>query len=249
MRDPSRDVPAAVARAGLWTIVLYAIPILSILLVLPTGQITSLGGFIDAMKAVFTVYGGSVSPDGAVVLTGAGAALGAAAAAGFVLVLFANGLTWLMGATRGLAAACHDGAGPAGLGRFSSRTGTPVRLCLLSGVVATAVAALGFAVSGGSSQKYFAAVLSLSIALIALANLAVFPALVALRHRLPHARRPFAVPGGRPGRGSAASSQPAGSCSRWRPSSGPASEQAAGSRRDSRIGASRTRSSSSSRSP
>ncbi len=48
-------------------------------------------GFIDSMKAVFTVYGGSV-PDGAVVLSGAGAVLGARSPrSGFVLVLFANG--------------------------------------------------------------------------------------------------------------------------------------------------------------
>ena len=195
MRDPQRDVPAAVARAGIWTVGLYVVPILSILLVLPAGQITSLGGFIDSLKAVFTIYGGSVV-DGEVVLSGAGAILGAAAAAGFVLVLFANGLTWLMGASRGLAVACLDGAGPPGLGRFSTRTGTPVRICLLSGIVATAVTALGFAVSGGSGQKYFVAVLSLSIALIAIANLSVFPALVRLRASKPEVPRPFTVPGG-----------------------------------------------------
>ena len=67
MRDPQRDVPAAVTRAGICTGPgLYVVPILSILLVLPAGQITSLGVFIDSLKAVFTIYGGSVSVDGEV---------------------------------------------------------------------------------------------------------------------------------------------------------------------------------------
>ena len=43
---------------------LYGMPILAILLVLPADQITSLGGFIDAMKTVFTVYGGDGHADG-----------------------------------------------------------------------------------------------------------------------------------------------------------------------------------------
>ena len=40
---------------------MYGIPILAVLIVLPSGQITSLHGLIDAMKTVYTVYGGDVS--------------------------------------------------------------------------------------------------------------------------------------------------------------------------------------------
>ena len=50
MEDPQKDVPFTVVRAALGTFVLYGAPILAILLVLPAKQITSLGGFIDAMK-------------------------------------------------------------------------------------------------------------------------------------------------------------------------------------------------------
>jgi amino acid transporter len=82
LRDPRRDVPAAIARAGTLTVVLYALPTLAILLVLPKERITSLSGFVDALKSVFTVYGGHLEPDGRPALTGAGAVLGAAAAAG-----------------------------------------------------------------------------------------------------------------------------------------------------------------------
>src|SRR3954463_11845676 len=79
MKDPQKDVPYTVLRSAGGAVALYGIPILAILLVLPIGQITSLGGFIDAMKTVFTVYGGHVTKDGAV-LTGAGKVLGDLAA-------------------------------------------------------------------------------------------------------------------------------------------------------------------------
>jgi hypothetical protein len=57
-------------------------------------------GLIDAMKTVFTVYGGSVAADGTVVLTGAGQLLGWASALMFIWVLLASGSAWIMGAGR-----------------------------------------------------------------------------------------------------------------------------------------------------
>ena len=196
MRNPQRDVPASIARAGALTLVLYTVPIVAILAVVPSERITSLTGFIDAMKSVFTVYGGHVSPDGTVVLSGAGQTLGALAAAGFIWVLLANGLTWVLGTGRAQAVACLDGAGPRSLGRFSPRLGTPVRMCLVSGGIATVTMAAAFAVSGSNAERYFSVVLSLSIVLLAVSNLAVFPALVKLRRSHPDVARPFRVPGG-----------------------------------------------------
>jgi amino acid transporter len=199
MRNPQRDVPASIGRAGALTFVLYSVPIIAILAVLPAGRITSLTGFIDAMKSVFTVYGGHVSTDGAVVLSGGGQVLGGLAAAGFIWILLTNGLTWVMGTSRSQAVACLDGAGPHSLGRFSRRLGTPVLMCLVSGGVATTTMAAAFAISGGSGERYFSVVLSLSIVLLALSNLAVFPALVKLRRSHPDVVRPFRVPGGAAG--------------------------------------------------
>jgi amino acid transporter len=205
MRDPARDVPAAVGRAGVLTVVLYAVPITAILAVLPTDRITSLGGFVDAMRSVFTVYGGHVAPDGTPVLDGAGAVLGGLAAAAFVWVLLTNGLAWVMSAARAQAVACLDGAAPQALGRFSARTGTPVRILLVSGATATATAATAFAIAGDDADRYFSVVLTLSIALLSLANLAVFPSLVRLRRTHPGTPRPFRVPGGPAGAWAAAS--------------------------------------------
>jgi amino acid transporter len=185
--------------SGLGAILLYGVPILAILLVLPVSQVTGVSGFLDAAKKVFTVYGGSVAPDGTVILTGAGKAFGAVAALAFIWALLTSGTTWLMGADRTQAVAGFDGAAPRALGRISRRFGTPITVNLLSGVCATIVMLLAFRLSGGDADRYFAAALSLAISTTTIAYLGVFPALVRLRYTHADAHRPYQVPGGKAG--------------------------------------------------
>lgn len=196
MVDPRRDIPIAIGRAGAGQLLMYAIPILAVLLVVPTDRLTSLNGLIDAMKTVFTVYGGSIDADGAVTLTGAGAVLGIVGAAVFIWVLFASGTAWIMGAGRAQAAACLDGAGPAVLGRISQRTGVPVTMGLLSGAVSMVTMAAYLLATDGDGQRYFSVGLTVAVAMIVLAYLLIFPAFVALRIRQPDLARPFRAPGG-----------------------------------------------------
>jgi amino acid transporter len=194
MKDPQRDVPFTVLRSAVGAVLLYGVPILAILLVLPASQITSLGGFIDAMKTVFTVYGGHVDKNGAV-LTGAGKVLGDLAAIGFIVALLSSGATWIMGADRSQAVAGFDGAAPRSFGYFSARWGTPVVVNVLSGVFSTIVMVLAFQLTG-NANKYFTAVLGLAISTTTISYLVVFPAVIKLRYSHPHVRRPYRVPGG-----------------------------------------------------
>jgi len=198
MKNPQKDVPFTVIRSAFMAVILYGVPILSILLVLPLSQVTSLGGFIDAMKTVFTVYGGHVgsSPPDSVVLTGAGKALGDLAAIGFIFALMSSGATWIMGADRAQAVACYDGAGPRSLGRFSKRYGTPIAVNFLSGLISSIFMILAFLLTSGSTAKYFSAALSLAISTTTISYLAIFPALYLLRRKLPDVHRPYRVPWG-----------------------------------------------------
>lgn len=200
MKNPQKDVPYTVIRSAVMAVVLYGVPILAILLVLPLGQVTSLGGFIDAMKTVFTVYGGHVgaTPD-ATTLTGAGKALGDIAAIGFIFALMSSGATWIMGADRAQAVACYDGGGPRILGRFSKRYGTPISVNALSGIIASLFMVLAFLLTSGSTAKYFSAALGLAISTTTISYLAIFPALYLLRRKLPDVHRPYRVPGGNAG--------------------------------------------------
>jgi amino acid transporter len=200
MKDPQRDVPFTVLRSAVGAVLLYGVPILAILLVLPAKQITNLGGFIDAMKTVFTVYGGHVetAKDGTVTatLTGAGKLLGDLAAIGFILALLSSGTTWIMGADRSQAVAGFDGAAPRSFGHFSARFGTPITVNILSGVFSTIVMVLAYQLTSGSANKYFNAVLGLAISTTTIAYLFVFPAVIKLRYSHGHVRRPYRVPGG-----------------------------------------------------
>jgi glutamate:GABA antiporter len=197
MKDAQRDVPFTVIRSAVGAVLLYGVPILAILLVLPASQITSLGGFIDAMKTVFTVYGGEVTKDGAT-LTGAGKVLGDLAAIGFILALLSSGTTWIMGADRSQAVAGFDGAAPRAFGYFSARWGTPVVVNLLSGLFSTIVMVLAFQLTG-NANKYFTAVLGLAISTTTISYLVVFPAVIKLRYSHPHVPRPYRVPWGKAG--------------------------------------------------
>ena len=196
MTNPQRDVPYSIARTFLLTMLFFAGPILGVLLVLPSGQATALGGFLDAAKSVFTVYGGHVAANGTATLTGAGLVLGNIAAVGAILVLLTAGTSWLIGGDRAQAVAGFDGAGPRILGHFSPRFGTPVVVNLLSGVVASVLMVMVLTITSGNTAKYFTVVLGLVVSLTVISYILIFPALIKLRYSHPHVPRPFRIPGG-----------------------------------------------------
>ncbi|WP_222598160.1 APC family permease [Lentzea tibetensis] len=194
MTDPQKTIPFAILRAGAAAFFLYGGPIVGILLVVPGDQIKGLGGFIDAAKTVLTVYGGSVAPDGTVTLTGAGAVFGTICAAGFIIGVLTSGVSWAIGAHRAQAVACADGSGPAWLGHLSPKHGTPIRVNVLSGVLASIVLITALSLTGGNSEKYFAAGLALVISTTFISYIATFPSMVVLRRKMPDTDRPFRAP-------------------------------------------------------
>lgn len=194
MKDAKRDVPYSIARSAVASILLYGVPILGILVVLPTAQVTNLGGFIDAIKSVFTVYGGSIASDGTATLTGLGALLGSLSAVLFILCTLSSGTTWIMGSDRALAVSGYDGAAPRYLGRISPRFGTPVRVNVLSGILSTVVLVLAHEISNGNAAKYFGAILGIAVSTTLISYIGVFPALWRLRVKFPDHPRPFRAP-------------------------------------------------------
>jgi amino acid transporter len=198
MENPQRDVPAGIRRSVVATALLYGLPVLGILLVLPASQASGLAGFPDAIKQGLTIFGGSVSTgsDGTVTshLSGFGEALAWSMGALIGIVAFTSGLTWIMGSDRTLAVSCYDGAGPRWFGAFSARFGTPVRVNILSGVVSTAVFVAATEVTGGNAAKFFNVVLALAISTTLISYLAIFPAAWKLRRDNPGRPRPYSAP-------------------------------------------------------
>ena len=184
MKDPQKDVPFTVLRAAATAILLYGLPILAVIAVLPKDQITGVDGFMTAVGSVFTVYGGAAS-----VMT-------KIAAFGFIIALISSACTWLMGSDRSQAVACYDGAGPRILGTFSAKLGTPVNVNFLSGVISTIVFVVASKIANGSASATFDVMIGIVLTFTTISYIVIFPALIKLRYSHPHVHRPYKVPGG-----------------------------------------------------
>jgi glutamate:GABA antiporter len=184
MVDPQHDVPKAILRTLVVGAVLYCLPVLGIILVLPPELVTGLSGFLDALSATFVVYGS------------AGATILPISAGLFIFALFTAGSVWIMGADRLLAVGASDGAFVPWLGRFNERLGTPVRVNILSGIVATAFMVLAQVMLESGSADAFSVVLTIAISVTLISYLWIFPAVLRLRYSQPSVERPFRVPFG-----------------------------------------------------
>jgi amino acid transporter len=198
MVNPRRDVPFAILRSGIGTLLFYGLPVLAILLVLPPSRLSNVGGFLDALQQVFVVYGGHLTSSG-VVLTGAGTVLADIAAIGVILGLLSSAVTWLIGSDRAQAVAGYDGAAPRAFGYFSKRLGTPIVVNLVSGLVSTIVLVLTLTLTSGNAAKYFSATLGVVISMVTIVYLLIFPSVIKLRYSHPDVPRPYRIPGGKVG--------------------------------------------------
>ncbi|HEU5212266.1 MAG TPA: APC family permease [Gaiellaceae bacterium] len=185
MVNPQHDVPVSVIRSAVAGVLLYAVPIFGILIVLPASAITNIGGFIDAIQQVFTVYGGASD------------ALFDVMALLFIFTLMTSGAVWMIGSDRIQAVAAYDGAFAGFFGVFNRKLGTPVRVNVLSGVVASAftIAAIQL-LNNTSTADAFTVVLDIAISTTLISYLWIFPAAAFLRRRYPEVHRPYRVPFG-----------------------------------------------------
>jgi amino acid transporter len=97
------------------------------------------------------------------------------------------------------AVAAYDGAFFGFFGVFNRTLGTPVRVNVLSGLVATAfcVSAVAFFDSGANAT--FQVVLDIAISTTLLSYILIFPAILKLRYSHPDVHRPYVFPFGKPG--------------------------------------------------
>lgn len=188
MENPQRDVPRAIYASGLISFLGYAVPIVGVILILSSKQLSNVSGFVAAYQFASSSVLGSAAPF-----------FNHVAALALVFVLLSSGTTWLMGSDRLMAIGALAGSGPQQLGYFSGRFGTPIVVNVLSGVIATIFMFITFFVTGGGLHGYFAAVLGLVISTTTFSYILIFPAVITLRRKYPNIRRPFVVPGGQAG--------------------------------------------------
>ena len=189
MTHPQKDVPVTVIRAMVTSILLYGLPILAIICVVPADKLEGQGvsAFIDAVDQVFSVWG-----DAQGVLIKIAVVM-------FILAVVSSASTWLMGADRAQAIASIDGAGPKWLGQFSSKLGTPVNVNIISGLLSTAVFVAASLIASGDAANAFNVAIGIVLLFTTLSYIVIFPALIKLRRSHPNTPRPYKVPGGMAG--------------------------------------------------
>jgi glutamate:GABA antiporter len=163
------------------------VPIFGITAVLPASQISGATGFLEAIATVFGVYGSAAH-----LLLQITAAL-------FIFVLLNQGSAWMIASDRVQAIAGADGTFPRFFGVFHPTLGTPVRVNMLSGVVATVFCVAATVFVNGSTAAVFTVVLSIAVSTLLLSYLVIFPTVVRLRRNFPALHRPYRVPGGQAG--------------------------------------------------
>ncbi|HUY74854.1 MAG TPA: APC family permease [Candidatus Dormibacteraeota bacterium] len=188
MDNPQKDIPRSVYVSGLVSFLGYAIPIAGVVLILSSTDLSNVSGFVAAYQFASSSVLGSAAPF-----------FNHVAALAVIFVLLSSGTTWLMGSDRLMAIGALAGSGPKQLGYFSSRFGTPIVVNVFSGIIATIFMFITFFVTGGGLHGYFAAVLGLVISTTTFSYILIFPALLTLRRKYPHVRRPYMVPGGQSG--------------------------------------------------
>jgi glutamate:GABA antiporter len=188
MENPQRDVPMSVLRSGIIGVLMYAVPVLCIILVLPAKAVTGIGGFISAVTVVFHgVYGGAAH------------ALLVVMTLCFILALVTSGAVWMIGSDRIQAVAAYDGAFFPYFGVFNRKLGTPVRVNVMSGIAASIFMIVAVAAFNGGDNAKFYVVLSIAISTTLISYLWIFPAAVKLRYSHGHVHRPYVHPFGMAG--------------------------------------------------
>jgi glutamate:GABA antiporter len=182
MRDPSHDVLSSILIAGVVITVFYLLGTIGILIALPLDQISLIEGLIDTLRKIF---GDSAAASALVT------ALGIAA----LYTLYANMVTWTLGANRAIAEAAYRQDLPAVFGKLDGKNQTPRNAALITGVVSTVVIILyGFLAT--NAEDLFWTLFKFSTIVFLLPYLLMFPAFIQLRRNDDVNAAAYRMPGG-----------------------------------------------------
>ena len=185
MFDAKKDTAPAIRRGSLIATLAYILPVLAIILIVPSGELEGLTGFLGAVKEVYTVYGGAAD-----FLVGLTALL-------FIFGLLSLGSAWMMATDRIQAIAAADGSFFNGwFGEFSAKFGTPVRINLLSGAMSSAFLIAAMTLVNGDAASIFTVVLVCAISTLLVSYIIIIPSVMKLNRTRRDVARSYEVPGG-----------------------------------------------------
>lgn len=182
MTDPKKQIPQAIVIGGLVIAGIYLLGGFGIGAAIPTVEISSASGLIDAIVLMTGKEGG--------VFIGAVALL-------FLVTLFGNMISWSMGVNSTAAYAADNGDMPKFFSKRWAKNDMPIGSALMNGIVATVIVLLGVVMQiVAPESELFWSFFALNLVLFLMSYLPVFPAFLKLRKTDPDTERPFRVPGG-----------------------------------------------------
>jgi glutamate:GABA antiporter len=182
MQNPEKDALGSIVISGILITLFYLLGTIGILIALPLDQINLVEGLIDTLRKIF----GSGVTANVIVFS-----LGVAA----LYTLYANMVTWTMGANRSIAESAYRKDLPAIFGSLHPVHQTPKAAAWITGLVSTAVIIL-YGLLASNAEDLFWTLFKFSTIIFLFPYLLMFPAFITLRRRDTFASNSYQVPGG-----------------------------------------------------
>ena len=182
MQNPRKQIPQAIIIGGFGIAAIYLFGGFGIGAAIPTSEISTDSGLIDAVS----------------LMTGktSGLFIGAVALL-FLITLFGNMISWSMGVNSVAAYAADNGDMPAVFKKRWAKNDMPIGSALMNGIVASVVCILGVIMQVAfPDSSLFWTFFALNLVMFLMSYLPIFPAFLKLRRTDPNTERPFRVPGG-----------------------------------------------------
>ena len=177
MENPNKQIPKAIIIGGLVIAVIYMLSAFGIGVAIPSDQISTSSGLVDAIALL------TGKPEGILVKI---------CAALFLLTLFGNMISWSLGVNSTACEAAKNGDMPKIFAKESEKNEMPTGAAIMNGIVASIVVILAPFIP---NQDLFWSFFALNLVMFLLAYVPVFPAFLKLREIDADKERPFKVPG------------------------------------------------------
>lgn len=177
MENPKKQIPQAIVIGGLVIAAIYMFSAFGIGAAIPTSEISTDSGLIDALQLLTGKTGGIFISVCAIL---------------FLLTLFGNMVSWSTGVNEVAAYAAENGDMPAFFGKRSAKNNMPTGAALMNGIVASIVVVAAPFIP---NQDLFWSFFALNLVMFLLSYVPMFPGFLKLRKNDPDTERPFKVPG------------------------------------------------------
>ncbi|MCR5468232.1 MAG: APC family permease [Lachnospiraceae bacterium] len=180
MENPKKQIPQAIVAGGVVIALIYMFSAFGIGAAIPTSEVSTDSGLIDALMLLTGKEGGLFISACAIL---------------FLLTLFGNMISWSTGVNEVAAYAADNGDMPAVFSKRSAKNGMATGAATMNAIVASVICVIAPFIP---NEDLFWSFFALNLVMFLMSYIPVFPAFLKLRKTDPDATRTFKVPGSEP---------------------------------------------------